>query len=87
MTVVSLMPSAQSMPSPQTTITLPIHKSMLPYLDEEGVTYMMVAVSIAFVDLVYIEVSATAQHVQGFLHAGIRIGKACTSYTQSPSRA
>jgi len=65
------------------TAILPIHKTMLPFLKKESINYTIVAVSISFVDLVYIEVPLTPQDLQAFLHAGIRIGKERASLSRS----
>lgn len=68
-------------------VTLPIHKTMLPFLDQEGIPYTIAAISLSFVDLVYIEVFMTTHNLQAFLHAGIRIGKHRMSLHQSSGRA
>ena len=65
------------------TAILPVHKTMLPFLEKESISYTIAAVSISFVDLVYIEVNLTVQDLQAFFHAGIRIGREGASLNYS----
>lgn len=64
-----------SMISSVPTAVLPIHKTMLPYLEKEGVSYSIDGSSLVFPDLCYVEIAMTAEHLQAFLHAGIHIGQ------------